>query len=319
MLWVGWRQQRTEALIVAAGIALLAALLIPTGIHMANVYDHDGVAACITSESESCNSLLMTFQDRFHGLTSLFNWLQLLPGILGALLAAPLVLELEQRTYRLAWTQSITRRRWLFTKLALLGAGAIVAAALLSVLLTWWRQPLDDLQGRFEENSFSFEGVVPYAYMLFGAALALAAGVVARRVAPAFAIALIGFFATRFFVTDRLRPHFMDPVVQMRKLGPASGSLHDAWVLNGPSLVDSHGNRPSRALVEQCIGPGPKPTAGAQQLSHDCLEKVGLFTRVEYHPASRFWTFQWIEAGIYVGVAAALIGFSAWWILKKVN
>src|SRR4051794_2759345 len=148
MLWVGWRQQRTEALIVASVIALLAALMIPTGIHLANVYDHDGVAACVTSESESCSTVLMAFQDRFHGLTSLFNWLQLLPGMLGALLAAPLVLELEQRTYRLAWTQSISRRRWLATKLALLGAGAIVAAGVLPRLVRWGRGPGGGARGR---------------------------------------------------------------------------------------------------------------------------------------------------------------------------
>jgi hypothetical protein len=319
MTWLAWRQQRTEALLIALAIALLAALLIPTGIHMANVYDADNIAACITSDSESCNTLLMAFQDQFHGITSLFNWLQLLPGILGGLLAAPLVLELEQRTYRLAWTQSITRRRWLATKLGMLAVGLVVASALLTVLLTWWRQPLDELQGRFEENAFSFEGVVPYAYILFGASLALAAGAVLKRVAPAFAIALVGFFMARFFVTDRLRPHFMDPVVKMLHGPPASGSLHDAWVLNGPSLVDSHGNRPSQTLVEQCLAPGVKPLAGPVALADDCLAKLGLYTRVEYHPASRFWTFQWIEAGIYLGLAAALTGFAAWWILKRVN
>jgi hypothetical protein len=189
---------------------------------------------------------------------------------------------------------------------------------LLTVLLTWWRQPLDDLQGRFEENSFSFEGVVPYAYILFGAALALAAGVVLRRVAPAFAIAMVGFFAARFFVTDRLRPHFMDPIVK-RVEPPLNGSLHDAWIINGPSLVDKHGNSPSHALLEQCVGPGPKAGAGPVPLAHDCLEKLGLFTQVEYHPASRFWAFQWIEAAIYLGLAAALVAFASWWILKRVN
>ena len=317
MLWVGWRQQRTEALLVAAGIALLAALLIPTGIHLANVYDQTGVAACIKSESESCNTVLMSFQDRFHGITGLFNWLQLLPGIIGALLAAPLVLELEQGTYRLAWTQSITRRRWLGTKLALLGAAAIIAAGLLTVLLTWWRQPLDELEGGFSENAFSFEGIVPYAYMLFAAALALAAGVVLRRAAPAFAIAMIGFFAARFFVTDRLRPHFMDPVVKLSNTAPSPGSLRDAWVLNGPILVDRHGNRPSRALMDQCLG--PHVAGGPQQVPIECLTKLGLITRVDYHPADRFWTFQWIETGLYVGVSAALVAFAAWWILKRVS
>jgi hypothetical protein len=319
MTWLAWRQQRTEALLIAAAIALLALLLVPIGIHMADVYDRDNIAACITSDSENCNTLLMVFQDRFRGITSLFNWLQLLPGILGALLAAPLVLELEQGTYRLAWTQSITRRRWLLTKLGMLAVGLVVASALLTVLLTWWRQPLDDLQGRFEENSFSFEGVVPYAYTLFGAALALAAGVVVRRVAPAFAIALVGFFAARFFVTDRLRPHFMDPLVKQLHGPPSPGSLHDAWVLNGPSLVDRNGNPPSRELVSQCIAPGQKPLSGPVPLAHDCLEKLGLYTRVEYHPASRFWTFQWIEAAIYLGAAAALAAFATWWILKRVS
>jgi hypothetical protein len=319
MIWLAWRQQRTEALIIALFVAALAALLIPTGIHMANVYDADGVAGCIASRSESCNTLLITFQERFHGITSLFNWLQLLPGILGALLAAPLVLELEQGTYRLAWTQSITRRRWLVTKLALLGAGVIVAVALLTVLLSWWRQPLDDLQGRFEENSFSFEGLVPYGYMLFGAALALAAGVVVRRVAPAFALTLAGFLAARFFVTDRLRPHFMDPVVKTLKEPLVPGSLRDAWVIHGPNLVDSHGNRPSRAVVEQCLGPGPKPGPGMQPMANACFEKAGLVTRVEYFPADRFWTFQWIEFALYTGLALALTGFAAWWILKRVS
>jgi len=319
MTWLAWRQQRTEALLIALAIALLALLLIPIGIHMANVYDNDHIAACITSDSESCNALLMNFQDQFHGITSLFNWLQLLPGILGALLAAPLVLELEQGTYRLAWTQSISRRRWLLTKLAVLAAGLLIASALLSVLLTWWRQPLDELQGRFEENSFSFEGVVPYAYILFAAALALAAGVVLRRVAASFAIALIGFFTARFFITDRLRPHFMDPIVTRLKDSPAQGKFHDAWVLNGPSLVDKNGNRPSRELVSQCIGTGQKPLSGPVPLAHDCLEKLGLYTRIEYHPASRFWTFQWIEAGIYLGLAAALACFAVWWVLKRVN
>jgi hypothetical protein len=310
MTWLAWRQQRMEALLIALAIALLAALLIPTGIHMADVYERDNVAACITSESDACNTLLMTFQDRFHGITSLFNWLQLLPGILGALLAAPLVLELEQGTYRLAWTQSISRRRWLLTKLGMMVAGLVVASALLTVLLTWWRQPLDDLQGRFEENAFSFEGIVPYAYVLFGAALALAAGVVLRRVAAAFAIAMVGFFAARFFVTDRLRPHFMDPLVK-RVDPPLNGSLHDAWIIDGPSLVDRNGNPPSRGLISQCVGPGAKPEGGPVPLAHDCLEKLGLYTRVEYHPASRFWTFQWIEAALYLGLAAALVAFAS--------
>jgi hypothetical protein len=90
-------------------------------------------------------------------------------------------------------------------------------------------------------------------------------------------------------------------------------------VVTGPSLVDSHGNRPSRALMDQCLGPGPHVAGGPQRVPIECLTKLGLVTRVEYHPASRFWTFQWIETALFVGVSAALVAFAAWWILKRVS
>ena len=47
MIWTCWRQQRTETLIAAAILALLAAVLVPTGIQMAHAYQHDGLAACL--------------------------------------------------------------------------------------------------------------------------------------------------------------------------------------------------------------------------------------------------------------------------------
>ncbi len=46
MTWVAWRQQRAETLIAIAILVALAALLIPTGIEMANAYHHDGLGSC---------------------------------------------------------------------------------------------------------------------------------------------------------------------------------------------------------------------------------------------------------------------------------
>ena len=46
------------------------------------------------------------------------GWLNLVPVLLGALIAAPFVLEFERGTFRLAWTQSITADRWLATRSA---------------------------------------------------------------------------------------------------------------------------------------------------------------------------------------------------------
>ena len=37
MIWLAWRQQRTETLIAALLLALVVALLVPTGLHVASV------------------------------------------------------------------------------------------------------------------------------------------------------------------------------------------------------------------------------------------------------------------------------------------
>jgi hypothetical protein len=117
MTWVSWRLQRTETLIAAGILALIAALLVPTGITMASAYHHDGLAACLgANPSYSCNQAIVGFQLRFRPLFALLDWFTLIPGLIGVLLAAPFILELENGTYRLAWTQSITRRRWIATK-----------------------------------------------------------------------------------------------------------------------------------------------------------------------------------------------------------
>src|SRR5438128_362282 len=120
MTWVSWRLQRTEALIAMVLFALIAALLVPTGLHMASAYDHDGLAACLASHTFNCQDTIQSFTDRYsRGVGGLFPWFNLVPGIIGALFAAPLILELESGTFRLAWTQSITRSAWLVRKLGL--------------------------------------------------------------------------------------------------------------------------------------------------------------------------------------------------------
>ncbi len=71
---------------------------------------------------------------RFNGLNILFTCSTLLAPLAALLLAAPFVLDLESGTYRLFWTQSITRRRWIVTKLGMGIAGVVLLGALLSLL-----------------------------------------------------------------------------------------------------------------------------------------------------------------------------------------
>lgn len=112
MIWVGWREQRTETLIAAGVLALLAAVLVPTGLHMSSAYDRAGLAACLGDDpSLPCRQATDAFVSQFHSLSSLIAWLTLVPGLIGVLLSAPFALQFEHGTNRLDWTQSITRAR----------------------------------------------------------------------------------------------------------------------------------------------------------------------------------------------------------------
>jgi len=39
---------------------------------------------------------------------------------------------------------------------------------------------------------------------------------------------------------------------------------------------------------------------------------------ISYEPASRFWTFQWVETGIFVALALALAGCCIWWLVRRI-
>src|SRR5881394_1970310 len=191
MFWASWRLQRTETLIAAGILALIAALLVRTGLNMASAYHHDGLSACLgQNPSDACDQAIHGFAARFDGLKNLLAWFTLVPGVIGVLFAAPFILELENGTTRLAWTQSITRRRWITCKLAVIVGVALVAVLVLTLAMTWWHAPFVRLHGRMESSVYDSEGIVPFAYTLFALGLALAVGAVWRRTVPA---VIVGF------------------------------------------------------------------------------------------------------------------------------
>jgi hypothetical protein len=317
MTWVSWRRQRTETLIAAAILALLAAVLVPTGIQMANAYHHDGLSACLgQTTTGACNQAVQSFISRFEGLGNLVAWFTVVPGLIGVLLAAPFVLELENGTYRLAWTQSITRGRWIATKLAVAIGAALLAALTLILLVTWWRTPFVHLNGRMETSVFDFEGTVALGYTLFALGLGLAVGVVWRRAVPAMVIAFAGYMAARIFVDTWLRQHLVTPLKAVwpvtRRSEPAS--LYHAWVITeGPSDKLGH---PLRLLAGPC-GPGPGGSA-VPHVKGACLSPHGAdYMHAVYEPASRFWLLQGVETTLFGGVALALILFAAWWTHQR--
>jgi hypothetical protein len=308
MLWLGWRQQRTETLIAAAMLAVLAALLIPTGITIASAYHDGGLAACTSPGVAGCDDAIAAFIGRFNAIGGLIDWVTLLPGVVGVLIAASFVASFENGTYRLDWTQSITRKRWLAGKLGLGIATALLIAIALTLLVTWWRAPFVHLQGRVNNSNFDSEGTVVAAYTLFALGLALAIGAIWRRAVPSLVVGFAGYFAVRLFVDTWLRQRFLDPSSTTWKLPGRGPDLSRAWVLD-QYPTDAQGHR----LMDLC-----KPTGGGTA----CHIQAGTadapsYMHVVYHPNSSFWALQGIETAMFGVAAALLIGFAVWWTLRR--
>jgi ABC-type transport system involved in multi-copper enzyme maturation permease subunit len=117
----GWRQFRAQATVGLAGLVVVAIVLAVTGPHLVGVYD-TAVAACRASggTSTACNNPVT---DTYGGLQiAVIALVLVVPALIGMFWGAPLIgHELETGTFRLAWTQSVSRLRWLFVKLGLVG------------------------------------------------------------------------------------------------------------------------------------------------------------------------------------------------------
>jgi hypothetical protein len=306
VIWLSWRRQRTETLIAGGLVAVLAAWLVPAGLHMASVFHDQGLSACTTKRSGACGALVAAFNMRFDNRGVLDAAFYFVPGLIGVLLAAPILLELERGTYRLTWTQGVPRRRFITWRLGFALLSGVAAALVLTALLSWRRHPLDQLNGRMGPGTFDLEGTVAIGYILLATGLALAVGAVWRKAVPAIVVGFVGYSALRIFVTDWLRQRFISPIA-VTWHGSRHGAFpvpRTAWLISEyPS--DAHGHRiePIRSCLRPCLLP-EKP-------------KVEWIHSV-YEPASRFWTFQGIETALFLGLALAFVGFAAWWMRSRV-
>jgi hypothetical protein len=322
MTWVTWRQYRYQGALAAALLAALAVVLLLTGLHAAQVW-HSALAGC--AKNGSCASLpgsnLSLSTTAFVTLVVATSAVPLLPGLFWG---APMVAsELETGTNQFAWTQSITRRRWLAVRTGWLLLGAAVLAGAVSAVVTWWSGPSNALTAdAFQVNHFDVTDIVPVGYAIFAMALGICAGALLRRTLPALAVTLAGFTGLRLLTALWLRLHYMTPVTVYYKLTAAAftpaGSylgISQGWAgPNGQPPVAGPGNyafngEPVPAVCEKfMLGANPNPLP--------CLAAHGYRGYVTYQPASRFWAFQGIETGIFVVLAAILLAVT-FWVLNR--
>lgn len=300
MTWLAWRQFRSQALL--AGIATVAVLvaLAASRNHITEVYSSDG-----TSE-----------------LTGVYVWLRLLgtvligvPAAIGAFWGAPLIsAEIERHTDRLVWTQSVTRRRWLATKLAVIAVVCVVTVGLFSAAFTRWASPIDGVGNRVGTANFGQRGIVPISYALFALALGTLLGLVIRRTLPAIAATVAVFIAVRMAFQQLVRPHLLAPV-EISTPTFDQGSL-GGWILS-TRTVDSAGR--TIEGFENQIAPTcniTRQTPDYESAIAACAHRLGIHDITSLHPASHFWSLQYYEFGIFVAIAAALT-IATFYILRR--
>ena len=308
MTWLTWRQFRTQAIVIFGGLLLLAIPTVVTGIGTRH-----WVTACATSATCLGNGApAQQYMGRFGWLQVLLGGaLLVLPAVLGMFSAAPLVArEFDTGTYRLAWTQSVSRVRWLTVKVAVVGTASVLAIGLLSWLTTWWFSPSDSVtHDKFIDSTFGIRDVAPIGYAVFAFAVGLAAGVLIRKVLPAMATTLGVFVVVRMVFQMFLRAHYATPLTQVGAVtdgGDVAVKIGanlppGSWVVT-LRFVDSSGH-PARIVG----GPGAPCSA-----TNSCLD--GITQHLVYQPGNRYWPFQWTEFGIFTLLGLLLIGFSYWWL-----
>jgi hypothetical protein len=342
MLWITWRQFRAQTIVAAAALAVTALVLGLAGLHIAHLYDSSGIATC--HASGDCAAAVSNFLTQVN--SSLVNHLPLLfgtalvavPAIIGIFWGPPLLTrELEPGTHRLAWTQGVTRTRWLAVNLTVIGLAAMAAAGLFSLLVTWSASPIDMVNMNWLQPAvFSERAIAPVGYAAFAVALGAAAGMLVRRTVPAMAVTLAVFTAVQFAMRA-LRQYLIAPVhlispitavtstsITMSPSGAGQMSvtgavnMPGAWILANDT-INAAGHAVNGIPIAQTGALSLQTCGTAQGNSQACLaalSKSGYRQLVTYQPASRFWAFQWYETAIFLALALALAGFCLWRIRR---
>jgi hypothetical protein len=309
MTWLAWRQFRVQAALAVASTIAVSVVLLVTRTHVAQLADSDELSS------------------GYKSLQLLGTALIGVPAFIGAFWGAPLVArELEAGTHRLAWTQSVTRRRWLATKLAIAGAIAVVVTGVFSLIFTWWSLPFDRLGNRIGTANFGQRGIAPIAYALFALILGTLLGTVIRRTLPAMAATLAGFFVVRYTFQLLVRPRVLSPITVTRPtntFGEQGGSAADgAWVLSAKSLDwagrlvhDEYSGEVGRAMAQACGLTMDSDSTQADRIA--CVNRLGIHDVVTIHPASRFWTLQGWETASFLALAALLAVVCFWWVRHR--
>jgi ABC-type transport system involved in multi-copper enzyme maturation permease subunit len=297
MNWLVWRLYRKQIIFTGLAVLLYAAALIFAGNHAWSEFNH----ALSTGKIGSFSMPIVA--------NMLPRPAIVVPVLFGMFWGAPLIAkEYAEGTHKFAWVQGVTRRKWLATKLAwLVGFGAFYAG-IISVAVMWCDRAENALNfDRFNAIQFNMQGLAPVAYTIFAIVLGTFVGALLRSSVRSVAVTLVVSVMMFFGVATFVRPHYMQPITtssgsnlypginpQENKIVPGAGAI---WIIGTEEKLVS----------KNCEEVKGRPLCGS----------IVQTTKTVYQPASRYWAFQSIELGLYLGSSAVLAALSCRLIQKR--
>jgi hypothetical protein len=299
----------------------------------------DGAAASSACHAYARNCGLFTGAIPLNQQEGFIIFLALaVPCLLGAVFGPPLVAaELSSHTNRLAWTQAVSRTRWLTTKWLVVALPLLVMATVLTIDSQWRISntpvyvTVAGSYGRIQPLAFDVIGIVPIAYALFAFALGAALGAIIRRTSWAVVGTVVAYLGITILMVFVIRPSlvprsFSADVVTSTPNGYSAVQGRevlgrDSWVVSYgyrfvPGTHVQSGSLSANAVGQHCLTSGlysgqstAQPKPGAMTYTR-CLAFHDIQQGTYYEPAHNFWALQWREFAIYFGASVVLFAFT---------
>ncbi|GAA2829387.1 hypothetical protein GCM10010441_62320 [Kitasatospora paracochleata] len=335
--WLGLRQERTPLLISGAVLVLLCGWMLVLGSRIQDVVESEHIQGCnlvyFPQQCENLTGAAIALNDRWSIAVAATGWLlAVLPVAFGAFFAAPMLArEFETGTYGLAWTQSVSRQRWLAARLGVPLLITLVGSSVLAVVSTWWTGVVE---GRFAVPGYyhwftwmsrAASGPSVVGFFLLSVALGATVGLLVRRVVASILVTAVATLALRFAV-DQARYLFAptrEVFTPIAMAGPLPDDMKNAVLTQqlptntpfesepvGHGLLTGDGLRiplQSNWLNHLTDGTWQCPTPECLS-HHDTI--VQLYAR--YRPAGDEWIMHWTQTGLSLAATVMLLGLCAW-------
>jgi hypothetical protein len=323
MAWTEWRKQRITLAGVTGLFAVASLYLLATGLSIHHAYE--AVSICRPRGAGLCQQVMRNFSQTFSynaGVAAAL--MQALPALVGAFAGAPvLARELETGTFRYAWTQGFGRVRWTMATLAPLALAVAALAGAFGLVYSWCYGPLVAVSAEspLRPTMFDLHGVAIAAWTLLAFAIGSLAGMIARRVVPAMA-ATLATLAGLAFVTDAfLRQHYMAPLVTSNpNVSDPAWVINQWWSHNGHPVGSTVINQILQPVGVRQLAPGSYQAHGPVPGNFDPINYLlqrGYELQTSYEPATRFWTFQWVEGSWLLVLSGLLLAATIWLVRHR--